>query len=58
MEQALCPLEVDVSSEKGVQINDINDNIDPNDVMELKINNKKQQKKSLLLLLFVLFCSI
>ena len=50
MEQALCPLEVDVSSEKGVQINDINDNIDPNDVMELKINNKKQKKKNLLLL--------
>ena len=50
MEQKLNPLDVNVSSEKEAQLNGFNDNIDLNDVIELKKNNKKKTKKNLLLL--------
>ena len=56
MEQKLNPLDVNVSSEKEAQLNGFNDNIDLNDVIELKKNNKKKTKKKFIitLLIFIL----
>ena len=58
MEQQLKPLEVDISSDKEIQLNNIDDISDINYTMQLKINNKKEEQKKFKITLLIIILVI